>query len=554
MTNSGELQKHISWIQHLDLREFISSGKIPSPWFPAYKKIETKRQSTIWFSAMVPSSLIPQLIKNNSGDISIGDGRPSVWTHYEKRDVSKRVYCSFGNEEGIEPLVIYRNFHGIREPFFEVAQEFRLFHNLFHDTSHNRYFHFDDYGDETEAVRYEDNSVEIRVDLLLNFCAMKQMTLAFYVDSFRHSSQTLKQLGLKEIHLPFSDSTNSYYVSLVQEPNLLRTEFKTFSRLLGKKYFLPGPMPPERDEKDETYQEFIINTDAVGKPIKSTCNPEELDNYFGKNSGAPHYLTPIFFRGEVLSKYYADPAKYSVSDGILRCGGLWSLQIDNDHSDYVVVYLGDLGKYLSEKERNYWLSFNIPPDGRKISQTNFRRSFLAEFVDPKRPDLMFKHEYVRFQRDFREAHGWDFFKPLHADDHHFFTGLRLPLKDSQSEFDAQLLALTKIIVDSINEEEIANGLKTVSKDDKGITKLEKFFSEHGFMTADYTHLVKFLRVLQDLRSKSVAHRKGSNYEKLVEDLQLADKGQQRVFGALLSAAIDFLAYLRTNFIPVRKTP
>jgi hypothetical protein len=60
--------------------------------------------------------------------------------------------------------------------------------------------------------------------------------------------------------------------------------------------------------------------------------------------------------------------------------------------------------------------------------------------------------------------------------------------------------------------------------------------------------IKFLRVLQDLRSSSVAHRKGSNYERLVGDLQMADEGPQRVFGALLIAATNFLFYLRSNLL------
>ena len=50
-------------------------------------------------------------------------------------------------------------------------------------------------------------------------------------------------------------------------------------------------------------------------------------------------------------------------------------------------------------------------------------------------------------------------------------------KDNQSEFDSQLIALTKIIVDSLNEKEITKGLKTLTENDKAITKLEKFFKE-----------------------------------------------------------------------------
>jgi hypothetical protein len=382
----------------------------------------------------------------------------------------------------------------------------------------------------------------------LRFCAIKQIALGIFVDSNRQSAKTLDELGLAETRLPESGSTFVFNTAVVPDTSSMKREFKSLGRLLGKKYILPGPMAPENGETTtETHQEFVIGTEPNGKPVKYTCNPGKLADYFGKNPDAPNYLTPIFFRTEVLSKYYADPQKYSVEDGYLRCGSLWGLRLDNDNPDYVVVWLGDLGRDLSESERNYWLNFNIPPGGRKISQTNFRRAFLAEPTNPKKPDLVFKYELERLREQFRQANGWDFFRQLHADDEHFLTGLRLLSKDNQAEFDAQLIALTKILVDSINEKEISKGLTTLTKDDKGITKLEKFLTGRGL--AGFEPHIKFLRVLQDLRSTSAAHRKGSNYEKLIEQLQMEDEGQQKVFSKLVVAAVELVRYLRTNLIP-----
>jgi len=204
-----------------------------------------------------------------------------------------------------------------------------------------------------------------------------------------------------------------------------------------------------------------------------------------------------------------------------------------------------LGKDLSENERGYWLSFNIAPDGRRMSQTTYRRGFLAEFADPTRPDLVFKHQYGRFNKAFRDIYGWNFFLPLHDDDEHTIVSLRLLMGDNQGEFDSQLIALTKVLVDSLNEKQIVKELATSVEGDKGITKLEKFFSEHG--QNGFGSHVKFLRVLQDLRSKSAAHRKGSSYEKLIRELQMEDEGQQKVFASLLKAGCELIIYLRANF-------
>jgi len=191
-----------------------------------------------------------------------------------------------------------------------------------------------------------------------------------------------------------------------------------------------------------------------------------LANYFGANPEAPNYLTPVHFRSEVLAKYYADPLKYSVEDGYLRCGSLWGVRMDNDHEDYITVFLGDLGRDLSEVERDYWLSFNIAPIGKGIIQTNFMRSFMAQPTDPQRPDLVFKQLYQSFNDRFGKVSGWQFFLSLHQDDLQFLTGLRLLAKDNQVEFDSQLLSLTKVLIDSLNEKEIAKRAASVKKKKK----------------------------------------------------------------------------------------
>lgn len=107
------------------------------------------------------------------------------------------------------------------------------------------------------------------------------------------------------------------------------------------------------------------------------------------------------------------------------------------------------------------------------------------------------------------------------------------------------------MVDSLNEKEIGKGLTTLVENDKGITKLEKFFVERG--AVGYEPHVKYLRGLQDLRSKSAAHRKGSSYEKLIADLQMTDEGQQKVFAALLTSAREFIGFLKAFLIPKEKS-
>lgn len=189
--NPAELQKHIAWLQHEDIRAFLACDDVPSPWFSAYRYTRSADHKLTLFSALVPPALVPTLVKNSGGwDIHIGDGGPSVWTSWPG-GMAKHTYTPLGRDDGVEPLVIHRGFHGMREDFIELAQEFRLYFNLFPEPAKRRFLLIDSNGDESEAARYGDDFLEIRTDLVLRFCAVKQMALAIYVDSFRDSKSTL---------------------------------------------------------------------------------------------------------------------------------------------------------------------------------------------------------------------------------------------------------------------------------------------------------------------------------------------------------------------------
>ncbi len=67
----------------------------------------------------------------------------------------------FGSDNGIEPLVICRNFHDARDGYQEVSEEFRFFHNLYHDRKNNRYIKISDDGNETTIIEESDECIKI---------------------------------------------------------------------------------------------------------------------------------------------------------------------------------------------------------------------------------------------------------------------------------------------------------------------------------------------------------------------------------------------------------
>jgi hypothetical protein len=518
-------------------------------WVTVYSLVKNEWEDIAIFSALIPNDRVTHSLAESSWDLSIGGAMPGC-TRYHDLEEAQVVYYRFGNDSEIEPLVLHRSFHGIRQPYLEILEEFRLYHNLYFDRQNNSYLKFSDSGKEQDVIRITTDSVTIRTKEIRQFLAIKDMHLAIFFEVFRFS-------GIEAANIPEGQryaSINqglvnySFHISVDDFPS--KPSRKTFSRLWGKK-LIPGfskeksGIWPFDETQPKQYEEFIIGADEDGDPVKHSSAPNELANFFGANPDAPQYVTPVFFRREVLAKYYSQSDIFSVEDGYLRCGGLWGLRMDNNHPKYVTVFLGDLGRDLPHEEQIYWKSFNVIPDGN-ISNVSLRRNFMAEFTDPESLDLIFKYVFEQFQDRWYESKRWFLFKPLSDSDQHLFTALHIPLTNDQSEFDSQVLAVTKIMIDSLNEEEIEKAIGGTKVDIKGISKLEEFLTSQAL--PDHSGYIKFLRNLQSLRSSGVGHRKGTKYAKIAKEFGIGAKDLTTVFKDILEQAISMLEALSTHFL------
>ena len=140
---------------------------------------------------------------------------------------------------------------------------------------------------------------------------------------------------------------------------------------------------------------------------------------------------------------------------------------------------------------------------------------MGEFADPEAPDLRFKLAYGRFNTKWRERFGWALFKEPEPDDAHVLQRLRVPLDDSQPEFENQVIGMAKVLVDALNEKEVQKWLPARIPEEKGISKLERWMRQEQYPSAERD--IAFFRRLQRLRSKLVAHRKGSDYAQVLAD-------------------------------------
>ena len=513
-----------------DFIDFVKNKLGESIWVPLYKNLnkEDKSEDGSLFSCLIPPEDTSEAMKKYGWDLSRGDGGPSIVTcgdniWYESTTTT------------LLPLVIYRSFHGTRKPYWEILQELVLYFNLYNDKPNSKYIVDDDNGVEIEVIKYSDNEILIRKSFLTAFMSARQMNLFLFFENTRHKI-TDECLADEHVNEEFISYTRYWGGSYVEG-------YKTFTRVLGKKLFYCLP----REEKyyeplnGKDFESFIIDGDSHDKIIH-TCDPAMLSDYFGKNKGSPHYLTPVYFDKAVLQKYYSSSNEYEVQDSSIDKHGYWHLRFDNNASEHVCVFLGDLGRDLPHSEQIYWKSFNISPEGKEMSKTYFERSMLGAFSNAESPDLVFKSIFTQFQKKWLKSKGWELFLSLNQADYHCFNTLHSLTKNEQSEFDSQILSLVKITIDSINVEELK---KLVSIENSGSIKLLAEFLHKGGVTFD---VATFLGGLQGVRSTGVAHRRGTKYETTIARLGIEDDKLIAAFDNLLEKMTNLLIEIEAIFL------
>ena len=386
-------EKRLQWLQRtLPLTELI----------PVCFSDHTDEHIYGLHCALVPFPEKENVLGELGWDLGHNDGMPGASMSWPN---GKEIveYHRFGGRKGVEPLIIDRHFHELRPDYVEISEEFRLFHALYYDRKTDEYIKIDDAGNEETIIVVRENQVDMRLKEIVQFLAIKEMYLSIQFDFREMVPFTLDELGLKDE----GDETRKDLTCWGLHYGDQGYKEGAFSRLLGKR--LVKPLSKEKSgfwgfskEEPEKHLDFIIAVDDDGHDVLHTSDPDELADYFGGNRGAPHYLTAVHFRKQVLDKYYQQPQKYSVEDRYLRCGSLWGFQMDNQHGDQVCAWLGDLGRDLPYEEQLHWKAHNISPKGT-VSETYFRRQILNQFTDSNRPEDQFKRRYVHLGTSARRS-------------------------------------------------------------------------------------------------------------------------------------------------------
>ena len=514
--------------------------------------LESLRQDYFILGGLIPFNQVEEILSEQH----ISDVIENVWPEpaaYCPPGESEIKYFRWGVDEnmyGAEPLVIGRQFSKMKENYFEVSEEFRLFHNLHHNRKTDTYIKIDDAGNEETVAIIEPNEVQIRLKEIRQFLAVKEMYLSMLFEFNEYSRYSLEELGLNDVEREFKRDGLMYWRhDYCSETSTYREEFQSDSRLRGRK--LIKPLPKSKSglgdfAEDPEYVEFIVDVDENGNEVYHTCNPSKLNDFPGRKPSAAWKLTIVHFRRQVLDKYqYGEPSKYTVSDSMVSCGR-WSMKIDNHDPDKVCVFLDELGIHLPYEEQLHWRANNIAPAGG-VSETFYRRMVKGEWANSDQPDLLFKQSYDELQRVCDECLDWQFLKPLGSGDEYRLKRLRIPTVDEESHFKDSVLDLANLLIERLNEKRLEALIPVSKREDikRGINRLEYVLSFRKVV--DTEKYIIFLRCLWDLRNtRGGSHPEfleDSRYKRASKHFDLENLSRQKAFAKILEEAVEFLDFL-----------
>lgn len=537
-------KRNLAWIR----RDWKETSMITvCRWNP-----ENVRKDSFILPGLIPPNMISEILDEKRHISSVIE---NVWSEpmaYCPSGESEVKYFRWGVDEdmyGTEPLLIGRRFSGMKENYFEISEEFRLFHNLHHDRRTDTYIKIDDAGNEEKVAVVKPDEVQIRLREIRQFLAVKEMYLSILFEFNEYSRHSLGELGLDEVRRgePERDGLICWVYDRLNTPE---REFPSDSRLRGRR--LIAPLPKSKSglgdfaDGPEQYAEFIVDVDDNGDKIYHTCDPDKLRDISGENPDAPHKLLPVHFRKQVLDKYYNEPSKYTVEDSMLRCASLWSMQIDNHAPDKVCVVLEELGIHLPYEEQLHWLAHNIPPEGG-VSDTYFRRMVHGEWANSDQPDILFKQKYEQLQRVCDERLGWQILELPGPGDEDRLRSLRVPTVNEESHLKNLILDLAVLLVELLNQKRL-KGLIPAGKRNQAkgeINRLEYVLSAR--QVTEVAKHISFLKSLRDLRNTySKAHIENiddDRYKSAAEHFDLENLNYQEGGAKILKEAVDFLDFL-----------
>lgn len=425
-----------------------------------------------------------------------------------------------------------RNPPGARLPHVEIAHPFLWYFDAFPVQGGWRYL--DHAGRDQDLVRWDVSEDRWRVQVralefrqFLARCAHKAVIQLDVVPK-------LELEPFERVDSKFANDWACFDFCALHDMSM--GDRPAFSRLLGQ-YVIDGcrnERVPRFEERklDRDHPTFVYGVEATtGAPLSHTCDPDKLGTYFDEDSSRLHYLTPVYFKREVLQPYAAEPSRYSLSNSRLTCLNLWGIDISISSSGLVEVYLGDLGRDLPPDDWGHWRTYNVPPEGQ-MDEGRFRRDFLNQWASS--PDVVgdLRRARARAAQVSEAVLGAPLWRPLDGETRAAFESLIGPLNEDVNSLGQPLLLLAKALVDAIDPKPLKMALATPPEPgDRSLRLLQRYLQQQG----DDDDVSRVLRELQGFRSGGgVAHLAGSGSAKAAAALEIEGLGMLQAFESVVS--------------------
>ena len=508
-------------------------SKAPSGWLTVSEHFFTSAKhggtGCVLVCGEQPSSALKDTtwIGHDLGTVSIwGDGTFESGLVATERNVTVEFFV-----QAHEPV-------GASLPVIDISHPFLWYWDAF--PVNNGWKYLNSAGREQELIRYEltKDSWKIEVRAL----EFRQYLAAYGRQAVIQLDYVTKVDSSKfpRVDDSFNSDWANFDIHILHES--MMGERPAFSRLLGQ-YLITGlrnsrvPRLEEWDRKHD-YPTFIYGLDAeTGHPLVHTCDPDQLGTYFDKDNSRLHYLTPIYFKREVLQPYASEPTRYSLTRSRLSCLNLWGIEISFNSQGLVEVYLGDLGRDLPPEEWGHWRTYNVPPEG-KMDEGRFRRDFLNQPASSRDPMGDLRRARDRVAAASEQLLGKPAWKPLTGEIKAEFDSLIGPMSDDPASLGQPLLVLTKALIDGIDPAPLKAYLTTFEKGDQSLQLLRRFTEQLG----DESDVTAILRALQSFRSKGgIAHLAGSQKGVAAATLGIAGLSNMDAFESVAVRATACLA-------------
>ena len=189
--------RNLLWLLQEEERKYAENNLGNELWITVFQISHSEGLDIAYFCALIPRDKEKEVINDPSWELTIGSGVPGHSVYYDN-GAETVEYLRYGNDDGFEPLILVRDFHGAKPAYSEISEEFRLFHNLFFDKQSSIFIKINDNGDDEEVIRFSDNEIQIRAKELRQFLAIKEMTLALYFEITKFSAIELEKISLDE--------------------------------------------------------------------------------------------------------------------------------------------------------------------------------------------------------------------------------------------------------------------------------------------------------------------------------------------------------------------